>query len=158
MKRTLFCILTITCFLLSACADNTNTASNTSSSAAPVLHKTKSGITYQVFDKPISDKVSLDYTVLAKDQDPLIITVTMIDESDESKGLEYHGYTLRENGWKILHFLGEALLINNFRKVLPLSVEIQMVSFTSASWTRRRGSDYFRWGIPRTIKKSIFRR
>ena len=100
MKRTLFCILTITCFLLSACADNTNTASNTSSSAAPVLHKTKSGITYQVFDKPISDKVSLDYTVLAKDQDPLIITVTMIDESDESKGIEYHGYTLRENGWE----------------------------------------------------------
>ena len=153
MKRTLFCILTITCFLLSACADNTNTASNTSSSAAPVLHKTKSGITYQVFDKPISDKVSLDYTVLAKDQDPLIITVTMIDESDESKGLEYHGYTLRENG-----FLGEALLINNFRKVLLLSVGIQMDSFISALWTRRRGSDYFRWGIPRTIKKSIFRR
>ena len=59
MKRTLFCILTITCFLLSACADNTNTASNTSSSAAPVLHKTKSGITYQVFDKPISDKEAL---------------------------------------------------------------------------------------------------
>ena len=88
MKRTLFCILTITCFLLSACADNTNTASNTSSSAAPVLHKTKSGITYQVFDKPISDKVSLAYTVLAKDQDPLSITVTMIDESDERKGLE----------------------------------------------------------------------
>ena len=100
MKRTLFCILALTCFLLSACADSTNTASNTSSSAAPVLHKTKSGITYQVFDKPISDKVSLDYTVLAKDQDPLIITVTMIDESDESKGLEYHGYTLRENGWE----------------------------------------------------------
>ena len=100
MKRTLFCILALTCFLLSACADSTNTASNTSSSAAPVLHKTKSGITYQVFDKPISDKVSLDYTVLAKDQDPLIITITMIDESDESKGLEYHGYTLRENGWE----------------------------------------------------------
>ena len=127
MKRTLFCILALTCFLLSACADSTNTASNTSSSAAPVLHKTKSGITYQVFDKPISDKVSLDYTVLAKDQE-------------------------------ILHFLGEVLLINNFRKVLPLSVEIQMDSFTSASWTRRRGSDYFRWEIPRTIKKSIFRR
>ena len=157
MKRTLFCILTITCFLLSACADNTNTASNTSSSAAPVLHKTKSGITYQVFDKPISDKVSLDYTVLAKDQDPLIITVTMIDESDESKGLEYHGYTVKTAG-KILHFLGEALLINNFRKVLLLSVGIQMDSFISALWTRRRGSDYFRWGIPRTIKKSIFRR
>ena len=24
----------------------------------------------------------------------------MIDESDESKGLEYHGYNLRENGWE----------------------------------------------------------
>ena len=154
MKRTLFCILTITCFLLSACADNTNTASNTSSSAAPVLHKTKSGITYQVFDKPISDKVSLDYTVLAKDQDPLIITVTMIDESDESKGLEYHGYTLRENGWEDTALPWG----NNFRKVLLLSVGIQMDSFISALWTRRRGSDYFRWGIPRTIKKSIFRR
>lgn len=102
MKKTFIFIVTFTSLLLTACADNTatNSDSKTSFSAAPVQQAAQTGDSYQVFDKPFSDGISLDYTILAKDQDPLIVTLAMADESDESKGFAYHGYTLRENGWE----------------------------------------------------------
>lgn len=100
MKKNFIFLLTLTCFLLVSCANNTSKNSKVTSNIAPIQQKTQSNVSYQVFDKPYSDGISLDYVVLSKEEDPLIITLTMVDESDESKGFEYHGYTLRENGWE----------------------------------------------------------